>query len=815
MINFDGELSPTSYVGTCDSCGAWTRLRAFDAKKILRVGVPIKRVGQVHVEARCDACGAARAIEDVEWQALVAQVRQDAAGAGSVDDEDKAAEILVGLAEIHDRDAFMPVAHPLSERFVDSLVVQRALLFAYDRFDMGIAAERAANQLVAIEDTPENRRALARVYLRQQKPAEAEEQLRGQEGTPEGVGHLTLVAELYALQGASDAAMELLSRLDPDDPVVLETRALIERNLAGGPLLQVRYLPTPDERRVYETPRSAASPGCLWSLLLALGIPVLALIGLAIAFATEDIEFVNGTNVPYVVEVDGERHQIPPGHTTIDLKSGVHDVRAFVGTEREFTFPLKVSSLGTYKRHIVNPDRGAILHYEEAEYKIVPTDHDHYKSEFISGELEYELEADFFWQEFPVEIDMYEDSEIRGRVTLWGPKKNLIFAVDQILLKEGGMDRALDLLRARLLVDPDDALALDELVYRTPVDRKPELRAFLAQGLDATPPRVSWHRAFLKTGFGAKDDYLIRAVPEDPCLKAVRATVETDVEKKAALFAEATEADDACDLALNERALFEARRGDKKVARAMLARAQVEPSARSARDHAHLLVGLGKNVAAEREGTSEAEHRAIRIWTDLLEGRKRQGIRRTNEFLDVVNNPGDTPADVVATYNAWTGFVLDIADIATFNREKLTARAQTDPDMLFALNLIDGKLDDASAGLYDGTPEAHLLVAAHALKQKSKREKKRAAAHVTLAKQKWGSPLADVLTSKKPPSLKQARAAAAELQLPRALFAYLGAKHKKKAKVFYGEADRLLTDLSWSSLAVRAMPYKWRQGRVR
>ncbi|MHC4503648.1 MAG: tetratricopeptide repeat protein, partial [Planctomycetota bacterium] len=456
--------------------------------------------------------------------------------------------------------------------------VQALLASAYEYFARPAEAERAYRASLDAEDDPELREALAISLTRQGRPDEAAPLLGHifKDARQEDVGSLYLLAAGYQSQGRHEEALKLLDAVSTTFPAVKtdkEFRSLKKVSTKhAGTAKPVRSellrLPRRGRKERSWSPR-------LWAIIgPTVGALVLA-IYLYAAYAIgqgREVYVVNGLERPYTVVICGLKRRLGPmRHHAVEIPEGKVTVTV-VDSDLEIpeqTCRIKTSFFARPFLHrvfVVNPDRVALLAWEQSIYSARPGSESPAPPKLHVGSLFYEFGGvDYKFSDFPREIRTESSRTTKERICQLG---DLTAAQRVEAIRQGvGKAALVDYLKRNALYDPTEEFNLYALATFAGCD---ETLAFLKEGLPRRPLLVDWHRMYqtltqkARPGYDIQAEYraLLEKRPEDPVLMYLAARVDTDRDEAERLYRRAAEHPERCPHALYALAMAALSRAD-------------------------------------------------------------------------------------------------------------------------------------------------------------------------------------------------------------------------------------------------------------
>lgn len=500
----------STHRGTCESCGYVGPLRCYDASRFFSLYfVPLIPLGGRHVIDECPACKAGRMTSRRQWKKLQANELPAALEAFDRDprDAEKAERALVTAMQLADVDTFRGIAERVAETHASdaAMLARVGAACGYHRLDN--EAIEAFEGSLLIEDNPDVREALTLELIHQGRPDEAAIHLqqlidtRGEKAAP----LVFLLAEGYQANGQHAEALAALDEYANRYPELAERyekqldshRRTSQRHLQRGRPVAVKHLAVgkPEPR----------SHGLLRRFAPAMVLPgIIAFIAIAVLIAgfsskPEHVYLVNGLDEPYDVSIDGKTYSLAP-HQRIKLNADYGPIALKpVGGEPPIEPADLVIEASFFDRvfgdptFVINPDRDALLVWENAQYAPKPQVAAEGTYRIHLGEPLYSFEdLDYRFRELPEEITLNGDRrvwrETVEHITGYGFYDKLV-----LIESEQGQEAATRYVRRHLRSSGDDMIVLGAAAAFLPND---ELIAAMEKHLDDRPIPIEMHRYY-------------------------------------------------------------------------------------------------------------------------------------------------------------------------------------------------------------------------------------------------------------------------------------------------------------------------------
>ena len=288
---------------------------------------------------------------------------------------------------------------------------------------------------------------------------------------------------------------------------------------------------------------------------------VVALVGVAGFFLFQktqrvDVYLVNGLGRPYNVQIAGETYNLEP-LATIEVTIPRRAELLAKVSEQEIGWPATVnlsmatnfwSTLFERKTYVVNPDRTAVIVWEQTEYRVNPTDGENATRVHLGRGLHSFDNLHYVFEEFPEEITLDSAGSMERRDRIWR-----IFDLEptdaySAALEDGLHTDGIAYLIARLRANPADEATLPLAASVVPAKEFAELAR---PQLDVRPLEMEWHRMYQSAlemaGRGGElvNDYrsLLDAEPDNADLQYLLARVSPDPDTAERLMRASAESD--------------------------------------------------------------------------------------------------------------------------------------------------------------------------------------------------------------------------------------------------------------------------------
>jgi len=547
----------------CTSCHRFVQLKSYDTtRSFVILFLPLVPLGRKRVIDQCPVCTRHRIISMRDWRQARAHLLDELLPAWRRQKGDIAAakDVIRAAALFQVEEAFTEVARELRGVATGDNELHALLAAAFEYFNRLPEAEAEHRAAYAQQPDGANRGALVLNLLRQGRPDDAwpllEEALTQRDES--SVWFLQAAAESYQSLGRHDNALYVIEQTLAAFPLQARNkhwarlRKSSEKNYHTGKSLKGTTLRA----------QSGVDLGGnrVVSRLGRMIIPaaVLFAVGYYLWYAhalgqNREVHIVNGLPVAYTVEVAGQPVSLPPlGRRPIKIAEGDVHVRALSDSPNIPEQQCRITS-GFFTRpfsdraYVINPDRAALVLWEEAEYAINPDPNAVNEVNVHAGKLLHEFQdIDFPFLPFPQSLELSGDKpQKRTRIDHLrdiSPATTFVYLKDNV-----GSDQALAYLAAQPLREPDDELIC--VTATATLDKDSVLKA-IQPLLDDRPVRIEAHRTFqeimeMRPDYDLEAEYRRRLAehPADPTLQYLLSRVVSDRDEAVRLLEQAASAD--------------------------------------------------------------------------------------------------------------------------------------------------------------------------------------------------------------------------------------------------------------------------------
>lgn len=501
--------------GVCPKCGPQGIASYQTTRYFVFVYVPILSLGRRYVVDECPRCRrVAASMGEKDYMHWRSAMLQDAAEQvrAAPDDANVVHHAVETCCRFDDTDTFLEsIAAPAEAHATEHPAIAELLGDGYWFFRLPEDAE-AMYQLArtrAASARIDLKLAAALMLLERPDEAAAVAEPRFAALEPSEQHRIGPVLEGYLANGRSEQALQALEQImegRPDlrkDPYLRKLRAAAQRR----PGHTAAYTP---HALLNGRSQSDEKPKRSWSLTISpkaamLIVPVLAMLVIggylsycAYLGASCPAYLVNGTDVPYTVRINDDQYVATPrGAMKIRISEGTVtiDVLGAPSPVPTQTFELQSSSFlaRPFQRtvHFINPDRSALLLWEEAEY--VPAQslrNAAYDYRYHAGNLvETFSKIDYVMEPMPAQIDLGRgNSATRQRVALEDAAFEDVLSV---IFDTYSAEECSDVLQMQAKFRPGDPRIFDYLEYSLTAD---EIMKLVEPVLDGPAPAMEWRR---------------------------------------------------------------------------------------------------------------------------------------------------------------------------------------------------------------------------------------------------------------------------------------------------------------------------------
>lgn len=400
-----GKRNITTRDDYCEFCNRLATLKSYDTTHcIVILFLPIIPLGKKHIIDECPVCRKHRAMPLKDWEQSKASAMSELLAKWRQQKSDlQAAKDVLGAAMLfQDRETFEEVASSLGQLGANDPKMMAALGGAYEHFDRLQPAEEAYRTALALEQ--ENpipvRNSLALNLLRQNRPDDAwpllEEVIQKKDQTATGL--LYVGAESFQSLGKHDNALYVIKEAMAAFPHLAQDRQWkklkkqSEKHYSTGKSLKGKALTPTGSKKTREQP--------LLSTVGKFIMPTLLLIGVIAFFSASynagkhrKVYVLNGLPVEYTADIAGQPVKLPAmGMRSIEIPEGnvsvhVHEPELHI-EDQSCHFESNIfSRLFASDAIVINPDRAALILWQEIEYSENPDPNDSGETKLHVGNL--------------------------------------------------------------------------------------------------------------------------------------------------------------------------------------------------------------------------------------------------------------------------------------------------------------------------------------------------------------------------------------------------------------------------------------------
>jgi predicted Zn-dependent protease len=494
--------------GTCSYCNRVGELESYDTTLYFVVlFLPIIPMGSKRVLEACPHCRKHRALSLKKWEAIKAQDIARLLEQLEKDPDDRNNVMAaIGLAvSYQDEGLFDKLAGTLASHRRDDAAIQSQLGAAFGYFSRHPEAEAAYRASLAVEDNPSVRQQLALALLKQDRPEDSVPYLQHvlDNKTQESAGLIFLIVEAYQAKGMHQEALAVMDQRAIAFPELEQSKDIQKqrktslRYLDSGKKVRSAYLSESGKVGYQEGSWKAKVPRLVAPLLLA-GI-LCWYLGTAIWLGyARKVHFVNGTSAPYTVSINGESRdllpgvataiRVPEGEITTDLNAPGLPVET-IECHIETPFFSRPFANHTF---VINPDRAAVIMWEEVEYAAKPPPGTP-PTRFHLGKVLHAFEGiDYEFTPFPETVPLEKGHSVKktGISLLANLNSEARISVAERTLSP---NEQIDYGKRLATLTPRDEISLYWVVSKLP---DADALEFLKARLADRPLLVEWHRAY-------------------------------------------------------------------------------------------------------------------------------------------------------------------------------------------------------------------------------------------------------------------------------------------------------------------------------
>ncbi len=509
-----GKTHVHSHLAACEHCGQYGRLISYDTRLyVTALYLPLIPLGKRKVVDECPACRKHRSTRLRKWNVEKRKALAEAHEAyeRAPGDPQAATQFIGTCIFFEDDNLLLASAEPIERQFAEQAEVNVAMAMAYAYFGFPDAAVQSYERSLAAADAPDIREALAVLLLHLDRPADAEVQLAHvlDNQQREKVGLIELTVQGYQQQGMHDAALALLDRTTEsvadlaDHKPLRKLRTISEANRQSGKAVKAKS-------KLPDIDAATRSSSLTWRLAPLLGPVVIAVlvIGYVIwawsAGQNREVFVVNGLDEPYAVQINGRDFSLQPkSHHRIELSEGpveieVHDETLAIEPATVTLSTPFLSRPFNDTVFVINPDRVAILLWEQSEYALNPaTDDTVLPYGFHIGRAYYEIDdIDYAFRPFPPRIKLPSRTAAvtKNRLDLLTDAEGISLLLT--LHAQVAADDLRELILRRIELGLDSSQSIRVLSAVMEPGRYVEL---LRSKLNDRPVDIEWHRSYQDT----------------------------------------------------------------------------------------------------------------------------------------------------------------------------------------------------------------------------------------------------------------------------------------------------------------------------
>ena len=518
-------------VDTCPHCLARCQLAHYTAAKYVKIaGISLLPLGNVRIEGECRLCRRRRYLPLPEWQ----RRREQALEAIPLQAPAEVLSYLETVLKYSAQEDLQQHAQDLSDRFSDHPHIMALLGNAFSHFREW---EQADAFFEAAGDSPECECLRALDALRRGYPDEAAPKLEFvfQQQLVAYRDTLYLLVEAYQARGQMEEAGRVLERIEsawPSQAHEPEHKWYRKRNRGK------KHLPTLALKSSIPATPFLAQPVVYGTL-----IPLALCYVLVTVWAGQNrpLYLLNGSDVPYDIEIAGGRRTLVPGRPElIHIAEGTIPYKILDSSipsgsiEVQTSWPTRAFRKRTF---LFNPDEMALLHTERNGYSKRPVGQiDDQFTVYPLERLHEFVDIDYPFEDFPQEIMISEghlgyffnDVTYLRRLDVFHGSPAYLFR-----LLNSDEDRLVYLVSALRCVPSRELVDLAEESINSE-----KLLDEARRHLEDSPVAVAWHLIYQdltwsKRNLEAEYRERLQAAPDDADLQFLLARITGQFEKLA------------------------------------------------------------------------------------------------------------------------------------------------------------------------------------------------------------------------------------------------------------------------------------------
>lgn len=563
-----GKKNDHTRDGTCEFCGAHTQLKSYDTTKFfVLIFVPILPLGEKRVIDECTHCKNHRVISLKEWGRLKEQ-SMDSLYTKWVQEPnniENTIDLLGSIAYYRDIDRLNSVAPDIRTNCGHNAEIMNQLGLVHLYFNQLEEAEAAFNASLSIKQDREVSENLAEALMKNLKPDQAKPLITHitAEKIIDKIYYVFLLIESYQYIGEHISALEVIEECENAFPGMKGEKALrtyrrkSERyhdkpHSVKGSLICAKTSNKNSKGLSFLLPKLI--PLALITLILTIYVLSAYFIGLS-----REVYLVNGLDISYSVEVNGERVDIQPmSRKMVKLPEGTikvnvlyldtieKNMEASINTpfwSRPFNKPILV----------INPDKVAVFLWQETEYVLESEENTDYEPpyRYYTGRFFYNLNSvDYLFKEFPESIMLREGNK-ETKTQFIQLDDSYLSSYYMYILNSLSPEDALSYAKSRLIYEPDDEM--NTYVFLSYCDKDSDID-FLKTRLAQRPVVVNWHRTYqvymetYKPSYDLEEEYsnYLENEKDNNALNYLLSRILDDPKRAESLLLKSIEGSDPC-----------------------------------------------------------------------------------------------------------------------------------------------------------------------------------------------------------------------------------------------------------------------------
>lgn len=562
-----GKKNKHSYNGTCEFCNRDAELKSYDTTNyFVLLFVPVFPLGERRVINECSICRKHRVLKLSEWEKLKKEAAEESYNSWiqEPNNVEKTKELFSSIFSFRNIELLNSIDQNIRNNHMSNpeiLALLGEIHLFFNQFD---EAERAFEDSLSIETDTEVKEILAETLAKNLKPDKAKTLLTHifDEKQDSKLYYVRLVIESYQFIGEHDSALEMLDYIEEvfpevkNDKMFKKHRKRSKRHLNNAKSIKGKTIPV-EKNKHEDLSFSFIFPKIIPPLLIVSIILIYMLVAV-LKGSSQDVHVVNGLDIPYDIEINGERIFLPAKSTKrIDVPEGTTKVSIvesdIVQGEFEFSINNPFWKRPFIKKiYILNPDKVAIFLWEETIYSTSEYQDPYYINPYkvYVGDYFYEFDrVDFLFKDFPESLEISSSKVTRTRIE---QVKNVNSIMEYMyILEDVDFENVLSHVHSKFMYNPDDEMSLQLLIY---TQDEEDVINLLRSKLEERPILVNLHtyyqnymRIIYDPSYDLKGEYLayLENEKDNNDLYYLLSRIEGDFEEAGRLLKKSIEGDTA------------------------------------------------------------------------------------------------------------------------------------------------------------------------------------------------------------------------------------------------------------------------------